>query len=128
MDTHESCEMELEKCLYGKFIIGKVSRPIFLLATHPFRFNPNHCRGEIYPVAGNVCMDMLMVDLGIEDDTHSIGSIVEVGDEAILWGPDESNEKDGLVRLCDIASTLKTTQSALTCGLNIERVDRKLVR
>jgi len=86
-------------------------------------------RGMIFPIAGNVCMDMLMVDLGeVEDgNDHYNGSLVQVGDEAILWGPDESSSNNGLIQLSDLASTLKTTQSALTCGLNIERVERKLV-
>lgn len=72
-------------------------------------------------------MDMLMVDLGPNDGDNSFGGQVEVGDEAILWGPDESDQRDGLVRLQDVARILKTTQSALTCGLNIDRVERSLV-
>ena len=74
-------------------------------------------------------MDMLMIDLGSDDDDDGewFGEQVEVGDEVILWGPDDSDENDGLVRLQDVARILKTTQSALTCGLNIDRVERKLV-
>lgn len=89
----------------------------------------NNHSGMIFPIAGNVCMDMLMVDLGeVEDgNDHCNGSLVQVGDEAILWGPDDSSSDNGLIQLSDLASKLKTTQSALTCGLNIERVERKLV-
>lgn len=96
-------------------------------------------RGHIFPTAGNVCMDMLMVELGsaehigngdstIEND-NAMGAQVVVGDTAILWGPDPDGGDDedggGHVRLQDIASILKTTQSALTCGLNKERVLRQ---
>jgi len=83
--------------------------------------------GQLFPVAGNVCMDMLMVELGpanAGDDT-GIGARVVVGDTAILWGPDDGEEGEGHVRLQDVAATLKTTQSALTCGLNKERVLRR---
>jgi len=82
-------------------------------------------RGHLFPVAGNVCMDMVMVELGSAGDKHGIGAQVVVGDTAILWGPDDGEEGEGHVRLQDLAATLKTTQSALTCGLNKERVLRQ---
>ena len=85
-------------------------------------------RGNIYPVAGNVCMDMLMVDLGPASDTSGDGSRVTVGDTATLWGPTDVEEcGNGLVTLAELASTLKTTQSALTCGLDKVRVQRQYV-
>lgn len=40
-------------------------------------------RGRRYPVVGNVCMDMFMVNLGPPDGP---GRAVEVGDEAVLVG------------------------------------------
>ncbi|KAL9179801.1 hypothetical protein ACHAXT_007771 [Thalassiosira profunda] len=83
-------------------------------------------RGSTYPVAGNVCMDMLMVDLGPAD----VPSPVTVGDTAVLWGPEDANVEEcgnGLVPLAELATTLKTTQSALTCGLDKLRVQRQLV-
>jgi len=83
-------------------------------------------RGAVFPVAGNVCMDMLMVELGPADDMAGPGSSVNVGDTAVLWGPADDEDDEGLVRLQDIASTLKTTQSALTCGLSA-RVPRQYV-
>jgi alanine racemase len=71
-------------------------------------------------------MDMLMVELGPAGDKEGAGAQVVVGDTAILWGPaDDEQEGEGLVRLQDIASTLKTTQSALTCGLDKIRVLRQ---
>ena len=82
-------------------------------------------RGHLFPVAGNVCMDMLMVELGPAGDTEGVGAQVVVGDTAILWGPGDDEEGEGLVRLQDLAATLKTTQSALTCGLNKTRVLRQ---
>jgi len=82
-------------------------------------------RGQLFPVAGNVCMDMLMVELGPAEDKNGTGAQVVVGDTAILWGPDDGEEGEGHVRLQDLATTLKTTQSALTCGLNKERVLRQ---
>jgi len=82
-------------------------------------------RGHLFPIAGNICMDMLMVELGPAGDKNSVGAQVVVGDTAILWGPDDGEEGEGHVRLQDVAATLKTTQSALTCGLNKERVIRQ---
>lgn len=37
--------------------------------------------GKHYSIVGHVCMDMLMVDLGLHNNVH-------VGDEVILWGSD----------------------------------------
>ena len=82
-------------------------------------------RGHLFPVAGNVCMDMLMVELGPAGDRTGPGAQVVVGDTAILWGPDDGEFGEGHVRLQDLAGILKTTQSALTCGLNKERVLRQ---
>ena len=85
-------------------------------------------RGSTFPVAGNVCMDMMMVELGPAGDTTGAGASVAVGDVATLWGPEGPEDgSDGLVRLQDIAANLKTTQSALTCGLDKVRVERKYV-
>ena len=82
-------------------------------------------RGHLFPVAGNVCMDMLMVELGPAEDRHGAGAQVVVGDTAVLWGPEDGEEGEGHVPLKELAATLKTTQSALTCGLNKERVLRQ---
>lgn len=81
-------------------------------------------RGTLFPVVGNVCMDMMMVSLGDAGDKNGPGAEVVVGDTAILWGPADDEEGEGRVRLQDIATKLKTTQSALTCGLDKERVLR----
>lgn len=84
-------------------------------------------RGHKYPVVGNICMDMMMVELGDAGDRESPGAQVVVGDTAILWGPGDNEEGDGLVPLKHLAERLGTTQSALTCGLNKERVLRQYV-
>lgn len=41
-------------------------------------------RGRYYPIAGNICMDMCMVNLGISTGP---GQEVQVGDDAVLFGP-----------------------------------------
>ena len=88
-------------------------------------------RGAVFPVAGNVCMDMLMVELGAADDDNAgggVGAGVAVGDVAVLWGPEGCDEKgNGRVQLHELAATLKTTLSALTCGLDKTRVTRRYV-
>ena len=84
-------------------------------------------RGEKFPIAGNVCMDMLMVDLGCADEMKGIGPQVSIGDTAYLWGDGIDNDGEDNVKLQDIANTLNTTQSALTCGLDKIRVQRQYV-
>ena len=73
-----------------------------------------------------------MVDLGPASEKTGTGASVVVGDTAVLWGPldedvENGGDHQGLVRLQDIAATLKTTQSALTCGLDKMRVRRHFV-
>mmetsp|Transcript_15680 Transcript_15680/g.48531 ORF Transcript_15680/g.48531 Transcript_15680/m.48531 type:complete len:526 (-) Transcript_15680:48-1625(-) len=74
-------------------------------------------RGHQFRVAGKVCMDMLMVDLG-ELGTRGAGD-VRVGDYAVLWG-------EGGASLSDTADQLGTAQSDLTCDLS-RRVARRYV-
>jgi alanine racemase len=71
-------------------------------------------------------MDMLMVDLGPAEE-QGIGASIAVGDMAVLWGPVDEDDDQGQVRLQDLAETVKTTQSALTCGLDKIRVRRQFV-
>ncbi len=84
-------------------------------------------RGHTFPVVGNICMDMMMVELGCANTNNCLGAQVVVGDTAILWGPGDDEDGDGMVALKDIAQRLNTTQSALTCGLDKERVLRQYV-
>jgi len=69
-------------------------------------------KGKDYKIAGKVCMDMTMIDVGLDGD-------VEVGDRAILFG-------DGGQLLSEMAKGLGTTQSDITCDLK-PRVHRKYV-
>ncbi|MFN3595722.1 MAG: alanine racemase [Rubricoccaceae bacterium] len=64
-------------------------------------------RGALYPIAGRVCMDMLMLELGPPDGP---GAAVRVGDEAVLLGP---GGPDPL----EVARAADTITYALTCGL-----------
>ena len=73
-----------------------------------------------------------MVELGPASEKAGVGASVVVGDTAVLWGPldedvENGREHQGMVCLQDIAATLKTTQSALTCGLDKMRVRRQFV-
>jgi len=73
-------------------------------------------------------MDMLMVELGSEDDVTGAGAKVCMGDRGVLWGPEDDGDAEGtIIRLQDIANELGTTQSALTCGLNKVRVERRYI-
>ena len=72
--------------------------------------------GRLYPIAGRVCMDMLMVDLGPPQASapgterpHGSGAI-RVGDEAVLFGAGGPD----ILRQADAAGTISYD---LTCGL-----------
>ena len=73
-------------------------------------------RGRRYQLAGKVCMDMLMVNLG---PPGGPGSDVECGDYAVLFG-------EGGVPLKEYAAGLGTAQSDVTCELT-RRVARRYV-
>ncbi len=70
--------------------------------------------GRLYPVAGRVCMDMLMLDAGPPD-----ACTVQVGDEAVLFGP-------GGPSALDVADAAGTIAYDLTCRLT-SRVPRVTV-
>ena len=70
--------------------------------------------GALYPIAGRVCMDMLMVDLG---PPEASGGDVRIGDEAVLFGP-------GGPPILDQAEAADTMPYELTCGLS-QRVLRE---
>ncbi len=67
--------------------------------------------GKLYPVAGTVCMDMLMVDLGPNPE-------VKLYDRAVLFGPE-----DGALTAEDLAELIGTISYELTCSLS-KRVPR----
>lgn len=70
--------------------------------------------GVLYPVAGRVCMDMLMLDVG-----RPGAATVQVGDEAVLFGP-------GGPSALDVADAAGTIAYDLTCRLT-SRVPRVTV-
>ncbi len=70
--------------------------------------------GRMYPIAGRVCMDMLMLDAGPPG-----ACTVRVGDEAVLFGP-------GGPSALDVADAAGTIAYDLTCRLT-SRVPRVTV-
>jgi alanine racemase len=72
--------------------------------------------GRLWPIAGRVCMDMLMLDLG---DPAGPGGAVGLGDEAVLFG-------EGGPSALHVAERAGTIAYAVTCGLTA-RVPRVYV-
>jgi alanine racemase len=71
-----------------------------------------HIAGEDYPVVGRVCMDQIMIDVGL--DSH-----VSVGDEVILMGPDHGEG----VHMNNYCQMLQTIPYEICCRIS-ERVPR----
>jgi alanine racemase len=71
-----------------------------------------YIRGKPYPLAGRVCMDQCMVDLGPETD-------IRRWDEAVIFGP-------GAETAADIAAKISTIPYEITCNIN-KRVPRVYV-
>jgi alanine racemase len=69
-------------------------------------------RGKSYPLAGRICMDQCMVNLGPETE-------VKRWDEAVVFGP-------GFLTAADIAVKAKTIPYEITCGIG-KRVPREYV-
>lgn len=69
-------------------------------------------RGNRYPVAGRVCMDQFMVDLGPESD-------VQLYDDVVLFGPDGTG-----MSADDIADITGSISYEVVCGIS-KRVPRK---
>ena len=79
----------------------------------PWGLANNHSiliRGKAYPLAGRICMDQCMVNLGPETD-------VKRWDDAVIFGP-------GFLNAADMAKKLKTIPYEITCGIN-KRVVRE---
>lgn len=72
-------------------------------------------RGRRYPVVGRVCMDLIMVDVGLK-------TAVRVGDEAILFGR-QGREQITVQSICDKLSTIPYE---VTCWVS-KRVPRLYV-
>ena len=69
-------------------------------------------RGKAYPVAGRICMDQFMVNLGPETE-------VKRWDDAVIFGP-------GFITAAIMAEKLATIPYEITCGIN-KRVPREYV-
>jgi alanine racemase len=67
--------------------------------------------GKVYPQVGRVCMDQILMDIGME-------SSIETGDYATLFGP-EKGQPDAW----ELATLLNTIPYEITCGIN-HRVKR----
>ncbi|MDT7749335.1 MAG: alanine racemase [Pseudonocardiales bacterium] len=72
--------------------------------------------GRRLPVVGRVCMDQIMVDCGPDRD----GEPVEVGSEAVLFGPGDRGEPTAQ----DWADALGTIHYEVVTGLRVGRVSR----
>lgn len=68
--------------------------------------------GHKYMIAGTICMDMFMVDIGPK-------GVAYVGDEVILIGKQGANE----ITLTSVAKKCKTITYEILCGFN-ERIPR----
>ena len=66
-------------------------------------------KGKFYQVAGRVCMDQIMIDIGIDSD-------IKVGDDVVLFGPNSQTAED-------IADIMNTIPYEVTC-LITKRVPR----
>jgi len=64
-------------------------------------------RGKRFPIAGRVCMDMLMVDLGLN-------SKVELGDEVVLMGKQQSES----ITMEEICQKLGTIANEFCCWIS----------
>jgi alanine racemase len=76
--------------------------------------SPTACvliRGKKFPIAGSICMDQFMVDVGNHE--------VRVGDEVVLIGKQGEEE----ISLDEIATTCQTNLYEILCGFN-ERIPR----
>ena len=67
-------------------------------------------KGKLYPVAGRVCMDQMLIDIGGNQN-------IEVGDKVILFGGDSSVTCDSVAKLCG------TISYEVYCNIN-KRVPR----
>jgi len=55
-------------------------------------------RGKYYPVVGNVCMDQLMIDIGINGEAYN-------GDDVLLFG-EMDGKKISLDKICNLIGTI----------------------
>jgi alanine racemase len=81
----------------------------------PWKLSNNHSvsiRGKVYPLAGRICMDQCIVNLGPELE-------VKRWDEAVIFGPD-------FINAADMAEKLGILPYEITCNIN-KRVPRVFI-
>jgi len=105
---------------YGrKFVTSKPTR----IATIPLGYADGYnrlltnrakvtIRGKKFPLIGSVCMDLVMADIGMEDD-------IQIEDEVILFGGKEKNA----FTIKEICQLLDTIPYEVTCWIS-KRVPR----
>lgn len=69
-------------------------------------------RGNRYPVVGQVCMDLIMIDIGLKND-------IQTGDEVVLFG----RQGDTEISIYEICKKLNTIPYEFTCMIS-NRVPR----
>ncbi len=72
-------------------------------------------KGKRYPVVGNICMDMCMVDIGNDD--------IKIGDEAVLIGKQGNDE----ITIEEIAKKINTINYEVQCSIS-RRVPRVYIK
>lgn len=71
-------------------------------------------KGKLYPVAGRICMDQFMIDLGPESD-------VQLSDDVVIFGPVK-----GAPDASDLSEITNTIPYEVTCNIN-KRVPRDYI-
>jgi alanine racemase len=76
-------------------------------------------RGRSYPIAGTVCMDQLMLDLGPDGEPYN-------GDDALFFGPGGDGRAESGIALQELCDALGTIPYELLCRVSA-RVPRMYV-
>jgi alanine racemase len=76
-------------------------------------------RGRSYPIAGTVCMDQLMLDLGPDGEAYN-------GDDALFFGPGGDGRAESGIALQELCDALGTIPYELLCRVSA-RVPRMYV-
>ncbi len=102
----------------GRHILARASR----IATVPIGYADGYprglsgvgraiVRGRSYPIAGTVCMDQLMLDLGPDGEAYN-------GDDVLLFGPGGDGRGESGIALGELCDTLGTIPYELLCRVS----------
>ncbi|UCD15549.1 MAG: alanine racemase [Candidatus Omnitrophota bacterium] len=102
---------------YGRTFIAKKPTRIATVSVgyadgYPWALSNNAkviIRGKVFKLAGRVCMDHIMVDIGDRED-------IKAGDEVILIGKEASHK----ISACDLASWAKTIPYEIVSRLSLK--------